>query len=452
MDLVGYRNKVFENIVNEFSQFLANIDLRPCSWIPLSGISGDNITNSSQAMRWFRGPTLLEILDVFEKEKPPINKSFRMPVQDVYKFTNFGDSRRIVAGTIQTGSIRVGDEVVFYPSGKKSKIKNIEVFSKPPQYKAAAGDATGFTLDEQIYVSRGEVAARANEARPKVTSRLKVNLFWLGKIPMIKGSDYLLRLGTSKVRVTIEEIHRIIDASSLHSHVSEKIERHEVAECTLKLNKAIAFDLVNDIAATSRFVIVNDNEICGGGIIVEDLADDQAWLRNKLFLRDYKWEKSSISWEQRSEKYNQKAALILVTGEKDSGKKPFAKRLESRLFNEGKLVYFLGIGNVLYGVDADMKGKNNNREEHLRRLAEVAHIMMDAGVLVIVTAIELTQKDLDLIGAIVESDSVRTIWVGENVTTNVPYDLKISITENVEKSVEATKTMLQECGIIFRPC
>ena len=128
-----------------------------------------------------------------------------------------------------------------------------------------------------------------------------------------------------------------------------------MAECILKLNRAIAFDLANEIPSTGRFVIVDDYEIRGGGIVLEDLEDNQAWVRDKLFLRDYKWEKSSISWEQRAERYNQKATLILVTGEKDSGKKPFARSLESRLFTEGKWVYFLGIGNVLYGLDADIK-------------------------------------------------------------------------------------------------
>jgi bifunctional enzyme CysN/CysC len=452
MDLVAYRKEAFENIVNDYGQFLARIDIHPMGFIPVSGVAGDNIAIKSKEMPWYEGRTVLEFLATLKKEEPLFNKPFRMPVQDVYKFTNFGDNRRIIAGTIEAGSIRVGEEVIFYPSGRKSRIKSIEVFSGPTHEEVVAGFATGFTLTEQIYVTRGEIATKTDQPRPRVTSRLRVSLFWLGKEPMISEKDYLLKIGTTRVPLRIERIHRVIDTSTLRSiDGAERIERHQVAECILKLNRAIAFDLAIEIPSTGRFVIVDDYEIRGGGIILEDLEDEQAWVRDKLFLRDYKWEKSSISWEQRAERYNQKSTLILVTGEKDSGKKPFARSLESRLFNEGKLVYFLGIGNVLYGLDADIKSAKNNRQEHLRRLAEVAHIMLDAGMILIVTAIELTEEDLDLIGTIINPNRIQVVWVGENVSTNIVYDVKVLSAENLEKSVETVKKLLQERGIIFRP-
>jgi bifunctional enzyme CysN/CysC len=452
MDLVAYRREVFENIVNDYSKFLACIPIHPLGFVPVSGGQGDNIAVKSKKMTWYGGETVLEILDRFKKEKPLVDKPFRMPVQDIYKFTNFGDNRRIVAGTIEAGSIAAGEEVLFYPSGKKSRIKSIEVFNQAPRKEAVAGYAAGFTLTEQIYVKRGEIATKSNEPRPKVTSRLKTSLFWLGKNPMTKEKDYLLKVGTAKVSFRIEEIHRVIDASTLSSTDSgERIERHEVAECTLKLNRAIAFDLANEIASTGRFVIVDEYDIRGGGIIVEDLEDQQTWVRDKLFLRDYRWEKSVISQGEREEKYNQKPTLILITGEKDSGKKPLAKNLEAGLFADRKLVYFLGIGNILYGVDADIKGRSNSRQEHLRRLAEVAHILLDAGVILIVTAIELTQEDLELIKTIVNPDSIEILWIGEKVTTDIAYDLKIPKIEDMQRVVDSVIAVLQEKGIIFNP-
>ena len=452
MDLVSYEEAVFRNIVDEYSYFLSRIGIEPGRFIPVSGTMGDNIASSSNNMAWYVQETVLEALDKFEKEEQLLLKPFRMAVQDVYKFTNFGDTRRIVAGTIETGLLKVGDEVIFYPSGKKSRVKSIEVFSKSPQKEAIAGYATGFTLTEQIYIARGEIAAKKNEPRPKVTSRLRVSLFWLGRDPMVKGKDYLIKIGTAKTPMKIEEIHRVIDISTLgSSDGKDKIERHNVALCTLKLKKVTAFDLIDDIAPLGRFVVVDEYEICGGGIILEELKDEQTWVRDKLLLRDYKWEKSVISNELRSEKYNQKPTLILITGEKDSGKKPFAKNLEARLFSDGKLVYFLGIGNVLYGIDADIKGRNNSRREHLRRLAEVAHILLDAGVILIVTAIELTQEDLELIKTLVNPASIETIWIGENVVTDISYDLKIPTIEDMEKSVDIVKGMLQEKGVIFKP-
>jgi bifunctional enzyme CysN/CysC len=173
-------------------------------------------------------------------------------------------------------------------------------------------------------------------------------------------------------------------------------------------------------------------------------------LRDKLSLRNYKWEGSLISQETRAQKYGQRPTLVLVTGEKDSGKKPFAKRLEASLFEDGRLVYFLGIGNILYGVDADIKWRNNSREEHLRRLGEVAHIMLDAGLILIVTAIELTQDDLEVLKTIIDPDSIVTIWIGEKVIADTTYDVEISKTENMQKAVETAKAILYEKGLFER--
>jgi bifunctional enzyme CysN/CysC len=452
MDLMDYRREVFDGITAEYTAFLKNIRVNPFCFIPVSAMQGDNIAQRSPNMRWYTGLTVLTTLDTFEKEPPPINKPFRMPVQDVYKFTKYGDSRRIVAGTIETGSIRTGSEVIFYPSGKKSRVKTIETFNAPARDEAACGSATGITLAEQIYVSRGEIAVRADQQKPCISSRLKVNLFWLGKDPMVGKKEYLFKLGTTRVPARLEEITRVIDASDLKAtSTKNQIERHDVAECVLKLSKAVAFDLAADSAGTSRFVIVDNYEIRGGGIIAEALEDRQSWLRNTVLLRNYKWEKSIIAPEKRAEKYNQKSTLILLTGEKSIDKKAIAKSLEDRLFEDGKVVYFLGIGNVLYGVDADIKGKEDHRQEHIRRLAEVANILLDAGIILLVTATGLTQDDLEIMKTIIAPEKIETVWAGENVTTDIAYDLRLHQPDNVPESVDLLKSHLQDKGIIFRP-
>ena len=452
MDLVSYQKGIFDKISEEYSTFLSQLKIDAACYIPVSGRNGDNIAAPGRRMEWYHGETVLEILDQFNKEKPPIDKPFRMPVQDVYKFTGNGDDRRIIAGTVQTGTVRPGDEIVFYPSGKKSRVSRIEVFNASPQEQASAGYAAGFTLHEQIYVTRGQMAAKATETRPRVASRLRASLFWLGKDPMVKDKDYLLKVGTARVPMRLEEIHRVMDASDLRLlDGKERIDRHDVAECTLSLKTAAAFDLAEEMSATGRFVIVDRYEICGGGTIQSDLEDQQTWLRDKVLLRNIKWEQSTISQEQREDKFGQRSALIIITGEKDSGKKPIAKRLEAHLFDQGKNVYFLGIGNVLYGVDADIKGAADRRREHLRRLAEVAHILLDAGVILIVTAIELGQADLDLIKTTVLPDKIETIWVGKKVSTDISWDLMISTAENPETATQEIITMLQEKGILFPP-
>src|SRR5918998_1053435 len=451
MDLVDWDRAVYDRIVREYGAFLDQVGLKPSAFIPVSARGGDNIADRSDQLAWYDGPTVLNALDEFRSEPQPVERPFRMPVQDVYKFTKQGDDRRIVSGTIESGSVSVGDAVIFYPSGKKSRVKTIEAFNRPVQHRAEAGWAVGFTLQEQIYVPRGEVATLESEPRPQVTTRLRVSLFWLGKQPMVKRKEYLLKLGTARVTARVEEVLRVMDASTLDpTDQHSVIKRHDVAECVLKLDRAIACDLAEDIAATSRFVIVDDFEIRGGGIVREALADRQTSVRNQVLLRNYKWEPSIIQPEHRAEKYNQKAALILVTGNNETERKSVAKALEGKLFEDGKVVYFMGIGNVLYGVDADIERKQANRLEHMRRLGEVANLMLDAGIILIVAAAELTQDDLEVIKTSVQPEVIETVWAGDVITTDLAYDLHLP-RGIVAESVDRLKAHMQEKGIIFRP-
>lgn len=452
MDLVKYKKDVFDQIKKDYQMFLNQINIKPKSFIPVSGMFGDNIVSLSDKMPWYTSDTVLSVLDSFKTEKLPVDKPFRMPVQDIYKFTKGGDDRRIVAGSITSGKAKIGDEVVFYPSGKKSKIKSFEKFNGKNPKVVHVGEAIGFTLEEQIYIKRGDIAVLKNASKPQVTSRIKANIFWLGREAMTYDKEYIFKLGTAKVKVRLEEINRVIDASTLDHVTKDQIERHDVAECIFKLEKAVAFDLSNVIAETSRFVLVDNFEIKGGGIINEALEDQQSSLRKKVMLRNTKWEKSIISPEDRAEKYNQQSSLILITGGKDVGKKPLAKALEKKLFNDGKIVYFLGIGNLLYGVDADIKlNHKNHQEEHLRRLAEVANIMLDAGAILIVTAIGLSQDDVNLIKTAINHEKIIKIWLGEEVTTDIEYDLHLEKVLDHNYATNKIKGLLQERNIIFNP-
>lgn len=451
MDLVDYRQEVFNDIEKEYLKFLTDIGIEPMTFIPVSGINGDNLSEQSMKMKWYQGKTLLNALDDFKKDEKPVDKDLRIPIQDIYKFSKSGDNRRIIAGKVESGVVKVGDELFFYPSGKKSFVKSIECFHGNQKTEVTAGYNVGFTLNEQIYVKRGEIACRLDQQKPNVSTRLQASLFWLGKEPMRKNKEYLFKIGTERVSFRIEEITRIIDASSLIGKKENYIQRHEVADCIIKLKREIAFDLIDDFPSLGRFVIVDNYEISGGGIIREALPDEEKWVRDKAIVRDYKWAKSGISQYKRSEKYNQRSTLILITGKKDSGKKPLARELERNLFHDGKIIYFLGIGNILYGVDADIKGSGNRRQEHVRRLAEVANIMLDAGIILIVTAIELTAEDLHIIHSAVRSDFIEVVWLGKKKTTDVPVDLQLEDRMDQEGNVDLIKKMIQEKGIIYKP-
>ena len=452
MDLLGFDRQAYDAIEQEYRAFLGQLDLRPAGFIPVCGRDGDNVASTAGSMPWYDGPTVIEALDQFPATRPGADKPFRMPVQDVYKFTSRNDDRRIVAGTVASGTARVGDEVVFYPSGKKAIIQSLEAFSRPASSAVSAGEACGFTLAEQLYVSRGDVACLRSETQPQISSRFRASLFWLGRNPLQTRKDYLLKIGSRRLTMRVEEVNRVIDGASLAVASGRlRVERHEVADCIIHCDRAVAFDAAGEVAETSRFVIVEDFEIRGGGIIRESLPDHQAAVREKVLLRNYKWEPSFIGRDRRAARLAQRATLLLITGAAESDRKGLARALEARLFDDGRSVYFLGIGNVLYGVDADIARDSENRSEHMRRLGEVANLMLDAGMILIVTAIALTRDDLDLIRTSVDPDRVETVWLGETGQSDFAADLYLPASEDETAVVERSYAFLRDRGILFRP-
>ncbi|MBF9015786.1 adenylyl-sulfate kinase [Oceanispirochaeta sp. M2] len=450
MDLVDYNQQVYNKIVRKFTRFLKSINLHNVEFVPVSGREGDNVYHRMEKMNWFKGYTVLELLDKFKKGESHDKLPMRMPVTDIYKFTNYDDNRRIIAGTVETGTFKQGDEIIFYPSGKKSKISTIESFNTEPLTQATAGMATGFTMDEQIYLSRGALACRVDEMPPKVGNCLKVSLFWLGREPLVPGKEYYFKTGTSKVRCQLTEITKVIDASSLDAQSKkEKVERHEVADCIFTLQKAIAFDLVMDLPQTSRFVLVDEYEIAGGGIIRDVDDHHQNEYGEKLIKRQLEWENGIVTELDRMQQYQQRPALILVTGELGGGKKEFAEQLEKKLFTLKKNVYYLGYRSLKYGLDSDLRdGRQYRRtqvlrEEHIRRISEISHIMMDAGMFFIVKIDNLTFEERDMIQLLIGSSRLKIIWVGKKITTDISPDWHVKRPEAVIDHMEEVDKIME---------
>lgn len=450
MDLVEYDRTVYRRIVRRYRRFLRNLNITATSFIPVSGRDGTNITELSEYTPWYTGSTVVDQLDLFEKEPPRHELPFRMPVQDVYKFTRYDDKRRIIAGTIDTGSVSVGDEVVFYPSGKKSRVKSIEAFSRPTIAREAAPATVGFTLEEQIYIKRGEVASKVREKKPVVAKEVRVSLFWLGKKELDPSREYVFKLGTCRRSMRIAEVVRVINASNLRARRKQSVIRqHEVAECVLRLDSEIAFDPVDENPTTGRFVIVDDYEIAGGGIVREAVEDSRQWVRENIRLRNFNWQRSRISPVRRAERYNQRSTFVLITGPDADRKRALAEQLEERLFSNGKYVYFLGVENMLHGVSADIDGDADSREEHVRRMAEVAHLFLDAGVILVASAPELTQRDLELVKATVNPDTIEVFWLGDEVTTDIDYDLKLPYVNDYRELIEEMTLILKRNGVFY---
>ena len=448
MDLVGWSQAPFDAIASEMRDFLARLQIQAAAFVPVSGREGANLVTRSAAMPWYAGPTVLEVLDGFAAPPAPAAAAFRMAVQDVYRFTNFGDDRRIVAGSVDSGTLRVGDDVVFYPSGKRSRVRSIESFNRSAPAAAAAGEATGVTLDPQIYITRGDVAARAGEPPPQVATRLRVNLFWLGRAPLVPHKDYVLRLGTARVPMRVERVEQVLDAATLGTADRAEVARHEVADCVLSLGRPVAVDVHADHANTGRFVIIDDYEIRGGGIVREALPDTDAEARQKVLVRNLKWEHSLIAPERREARFAQRPTLLFVTGDRDRDRKGLAKALEEQLFAAGRNVYFLGMGNVLYGVDADLDRTGTNRQEHFRRLGEIANLMLDAGVLLVVSVAELGQDELEIVQMSVPAERILTVWVGQPPAAGVACDLLWPDTTRASGAVDAVVTLLRARDVI----
>ena len=268
MDLVQYKEEVFESIKNEYSEYLATLKVDPCAFIPASAYVGDNIVSRTSQMAWYKGKTLLEILDGLENYQPSKNKPLRLPLQDVYKF----DKQRIFAGRVESGSISTGDEVFFLPSYKTGIVKSIEKWNVSVQKRATAGESIGIVLEDQIFVERGEIVCRQKSA-PTVSRSFIGNIFWMGNQHLEKGSKHILKLTTQEVECVVESISRVINSSTLEeiSTNSHEVAKNEVAEIIVSTKKPIAFDTFDEIPETGRFVLVKDHQVRGGGIILKSV-------------------------------------------------------------------------------------------------------------------------------------------------------------------------------------
>ena len=250
----------------------------------------------------------------------------------------------------------------------------------------------------------------------------------------------------------ITSVDRVMDASNLTIKNSKVVHRNDIAECVIKLDQIAAIDLASEMPETGRFVIVDNYEIAGGGVVVENLPDYDSWIYDSALKRNQKWEMIAITDEMRAERYNQKACMVLITGSPDNNyRKELAKGLTEKLFHEGKFIYFIGMANLLYGMDADIKGVSEEvRPEHIRRLAEVANLMMHAGLILVASAREISDKDMRILQAALTNrgDRLITVWAGEAVTTDLQPNLHFTAAEIPGASNEI-KSYLQQQGYIF---
>ena len=444
MDLVGYRHDFYAAIEKEYRAYLTRLNVTPERFVPVSARLGDNVASPSEHMPWYAGPTVLETLSLFRKETSKELSPLRFPVQDVYKF----DARRIIAGRIASGTLRTGDRLVFSPSNKSAVIKSIEQFKvDPPATEAVAGQSIGITLDEQIFIERGEIASH-EAATPAVSTAFRSNLFWLGSRPLVTGRTYLLRLTTREVPCEIVEIHRIIDAAELTlADAQTEVLRNQVAEVTIRTKAPVAYDLYRDCQVTGRFVLVDGYDVSGGGVLTEVILDEQATLREEARRRDLSWITGDVSQEDRATHYGHRAALVLVRGESETAMSLLARSLERRLVSDGRHAYLLESKNLESGLDADLLETND--QELVRRFGEVARLLMDTGLIVISIADAVEMTDFKAVQTLVHPAPVISVYLGERTgDASRDVDLTLSNPEDMETASQNIVEELKRQGVL----
>jgi bifunctional enzyme CysN/CysC len=397
MDLVGYSEPRFQQVAAQVKEYLADlgIDLQHTLMVPVSARDGDNIVFPSKTMTWYEGPTLTSSLDHFQPPLTSLELPLRLPIQDIYKF----DDRRILAGRIESGHLRQGDVLLFSPSNKTARIASIETWPDDGDGLLAcrAGESVGITLDEQLFLERGEMASLVTNP-PMLTNVFRGRLFWLGRKPLTVGSRYKLKLCTAEHQVEVEKVERVIDVADLGSAGADRVERNAVAEVVFRSRGLMSLDPFDVNMTTGRFVIVEDYDIVGGGLInMDGYADQrpgQTIKSSNIFMVE-----DRVPPEERWRSNGHKGAILWMTGLSGSGKSTLAYSLEQYLFRRGYQVYVLDGDNIRHGLCSDLGFSPEDRVENIRRVGHAAALFARAGFLVITAFISPYRADRDRVRA-----------------------------------------------------
>jgi bifunctional enzyme CysN/CysC len=374
IDLVGHDQTVFDKIVEDYLEFAKDLGFASLTPIPMSARYGDNVTQSSGNMPWYKGPALLEHLETVPVGTDAGSKPFRFPVQYVNRpnldFRGF-------AGTVASGSISQGDEVVVAKSGKVSRIRRIVTQDGDLQV-ANEGEAVTIVFQDEIEVSRGNILV-APDARPHVAEQFTANVIWFDEHPLLPGRGYILRTETDQANATVTELKYRIDVNTFGHEAAKSLGLNEVGVCNLSTQTSIAFDTYADNRVTGAFILIDrlTNRTVGAGMVLHPLRR----------ASNIHWQALDVSKDSRAALKYQKPAVLWFTGLSGSGKSTIANLLEKKLHAAGRHTYLLDGDNVRHGLNRDLGFTEEDRVENIRRVGEVARLMVDAGLIVLVSFI-----------------------------------------------------------------
>ena len=374
MDLMDYSQEVCQRIEADYRAFATQIGIDDVLCIPMSAVYGDNVFAHSERMPWYRGPSLMEHLETVPVEQEPAAGPFRLPVQWVNRPNQ---DFRGFAGVISSGSIQVGDPVVVLPSARVSRVKTI-VNGFAEIDRAVAGQAVTVMLADEVDASRGDVIA-ATDDRPAVADQFEATLIWMSEQPMLPGRSYLLKTNTQTVAATVAPLKYKVNVNTLEHTAATRLELNDIGVCGLELSKAIVFEPYKQNRELGGFILIDrlTNATVGAGLLHFALRRSH----------NVHWQALDIERNVRASQKGQKPCVLWFTGLSGAGKSTIANLLERRLVGLGRHTYLLDGDNVRHGLNRDLGFTEADRVENIRRVAEVARLMSDAGLIVLVSFI-----------------------------------------------------------------
>jgi bifunctional enzyme CysN/CysC len=411
MDLVGYDQSVFDEIEAGYRELAEQLGIRHVTAIPLSALNGDNLLQRSAHTPWYLGPSLLEYLESVEIEQNGSDIGFRLPVQWVNRPNQ---DFRGFAGTIAAGTVKAGDDIVALPSGRRSKVARV-IGAQGDVGAAIAGQAVTLTLADELDISRGDVIAAAQQP-PQVADQFAAHVLWMGEQQLLPGRPYWLKIGTRTVSASITEIKHKVDVNTQDQLAAKHLELNEVGYCNLYLDHEIAFEAYADNRELGGFILIDrqTNATVAAGTI--DFA-----LRRAGNIH---WQHVDVDKAARARSKAQVPRCVWFTGLSGSGKSTVANLVEKRLHAMGHHCYILDGDNVRHGLNKDLGFTDEDRVENIRRVAEVARLMVDAGLIVLVSFISPFRAERRMARELFEPGEFVEVFVDTPLAVAEQRDVK----------------------------